>query len=217
MDVAKDILEIIYFLSGPALVIVAFMALAQIKVAKSHVEEQKRAATIGAKRDSLKVAAEQIKDYSTNIIPMINELDKKISKGGVKFFDNSETFISDDGIRVKPSTDTEDIKSVMPILEVFTKTMNAVEGFATFFVSGVADEKIAYRSLSTTFCDTLKKNMPLIVMLSSDANSYSATLTLFSIWSNRLDAEDLEKQRVELEDKLKNKQEKTIKIVGETA
>lgn len=215
MEQFRDYLEILYFLSCPALVVIAYIALAQIKLAKNQIEEQRNATRISAKRDALKLTSEQIKEYGVTIIPIINTLDKKIKDESIEFFKKSEVVIGDDNFKVNPCSDDAEIDKLKNIIPEFLNVMNALEGFSVFFVSGVADEKLAYRSLSTTFCHSVKNFLPLIVMLTSDSNSFSVTIKLFSIWNNRLDSEAMEQQMQGLEKKLRSKKEKTIRIIGD--
>ncbi|MCI0510961.1 MULTISPECIES: hypothetical protein [Chromohalobacter] len=63
MQTLKEILELVYYVSGPLLVVVAFLALGQIRVAKDQLKAQKKAVAISAKRDALRITAEQISNY----------------------------------------------------------------------------------------------------------------------------------------------------------
>jgi len=215
MEQVRDYLEILYFLSGPALVVIACIALVQIKLAKNQIEVQRNATKISAKRDALRLASEQIKDYGSTIIPIINNLDKKIKAESIEFFKKSKVVIGDNSFKVNPYIDVAEIDKIINIIPEFLNLMNALEGFSAFFVSGVADEKIAYRSLSTTFCNSVKDLLPLIVMLGSNCKSFSATMKLFSIWKNRLDSEVMEKQMQELEKNLRSKKERILRTISD--
>ncbi len=57
MELFKEILNILYLLSGPFIAIFTYYALQQIKVAKESIN-------INSTRDSLKLTAEQVKYYS---------------------------------------------------------------------------------------------------------------------------------------------------------
>jgi hypothetical protein len=214
MEYFKNLLEIIYYLSGPALVIIACIALNQITLTKNQIEEQKKATRITAKRDAMRLTSDQIKEYGLTIIPIINILDKKIEEKEIQFFKKSKVIIREDGIKVKPYSDDKEIEKLKDLMNEFLNVTNALEGFSSFFISGCADEKLAYKSLSTTFCNSVKNILPLIVMLSSNRHAFSATLELFTIWNNRLESEELYYQKKELEEKLKSKKEKTIKTIG---
>ena len=79
MELFKEIIEIAYFISGPALVVIAYLALSQIKVAKKQIEAQRNATRISSKRDALKATSEQIAKYASEIIPLQNIYNEKIS------------------------------------------------------------------------------------------------------------------------------------------
>ena len=85
MSALRDVLEISYFVSGPALVLVAYLALSQIKIAKQQLTAQQDATRISAKRDSLKATSEQVARYGSEIIPLQNALFKKIKTENINY------------------------------------------------------------------------------------------------------------------------------------
>src|SRR5690554_5656423 len=154
MDKLKDILEIIYFISGPVIAYLAFRALGQINEAKKQVTETKESRIISSKREAYKIAADKCEYFMLTIIPLINNLDKSIKDNGVTFFDNSKVEITNGGIKVKPQfKDQQEIEKVfdLPNLELF----NPLESFALFFTSGVAEEKVGYLTLGQTYCNSV--------------------------------------------------------------
>ncbi len=214
MEDFKDIVELIYFFSGPLLVLVAYLALDQIKVSKNQILEQRNALIITSKRESLKLSSEQITFYGKEIIPSLNILDHRIESENIEFFKKSKVTIRDDGISVVPYYETNDFDKLNKIVPEFTKALNLLEGFSTYFISGVADEKFAYRSLSTTFCESIKDILPLIIYVSDDGHRFSATIELFVMWNSRMETESIKKEKAELEKRLKNKKEISINTLG---
>ena len=217
MDSFRDILEIIYFISGPLLVLIAYGALSQIKVAKEQLEEQRKFSQIASKRDALKVTSEQITSYGSDIVPLQNIYHKKIESEEIKYFSKSTVEVNGNEIRMEPCKDKAEFKKLELILEEYTNVLNRMEGFSVFFMSGVADEKIAYLSLSDTFCTFVKEAMPLLLLLDPDKNRFTATTSLFFTWNSRLESESLKKQKELLDKKIKNNQPQTVKFVGENA
>lgn len=126
MESIKNFLEIVYFLSGPALVAIAYIALGQIKVARSQIEEQRKATRISAQRDALKLTSEQIREYGLKIIPLLNILDKAINDNNIKFFEKSEIIINDNSIKVKPYTSDNELKKIANVINEFLNVMNAL-------------------------------------------------------------------------------------------
>lgn len=217
MEQVKNWLEIIYFLSGPAIAVIAYFALAQIRVAKTQLEEQKKALRITSKRDALKLTAEQVTLYCDKIIPLQNTLDAKLKSEGIDFLDKFEIEFESGSIRVIPPK--EDIKSqeFSKFGKEFVDVANAMESFSTYFATGVADERIAYLSLGSTFCASMKTYAPILIPLGNDGRRFSATLRLYSIWGVRLESENLEKQKAEIDKKLRSKKQVFTKVVGDDA
>lgn len=180
MEQLKEILELLYLLSGPVIAVLAYLALEQIKIARKQLEEQRKATRINSKRDALKTMSEQIAKYGSEIIPLINALDYKIKSENIEYFKKSKVEITPEGMNIFPCSDSDEIEKVKSIFPEFTEMMNALEGFSTFFISGVADEKTAFHSLSTTFCNTVKEKAPLIVMTPEGDHHFEATVKSFS-------------------------------------
>lgn len=217
MGQVKIWLEIVYFLSGPAVAIIAYFALAQIRIAKTQLEEQKKALKITSKRDALRLTAEQVTLYCDKIIPLQNTLDAKLKTEGIDFLEKFEIEFQPESIRVIPLN--EDIKSpdFSKFGKEFVDVANAMESFSTYFATGVADERVAYLSLGSTFCNSMKRYAPILIPFSNDGRRFSATLRLYSIWGVRLESENLEKQKAEIDKKLRSKKQVSTRVVGEDA
>jgi hypothetical protein len=217
VEEVKAWLEILYFISGPVVVVIAYLALGQIRVAKDQVAEQKRALQISSKRDALKLTAEQVALYCEKIIPLQNRLDQKLEAEGITILEKFKIKFEAGTIKLIPPEDkfcfTDFNSSVPELLDV----ANAMESFSTYFVSGVADEKIAYLSLGSTFSSSMKTISPILIPISNDGRRFSATLRLYSIWGTRLESENLEKQKFEIEKKLQSKKQISVRVVGANA
>lgn len=212
MQTFKDILEIIYFVSGPIIAFFAFKALGQIKEAKKQVSETKESRIVSSKREAYKIAADKCDCFMATIIPLINNLDKAVRENEITFFEKSIVEISNDGIKVKPRfKDKEEIDKVfgLPNLELF----NPLESFSLFFASGVADENIGYLTIGQTYCSSVRRFLPLIVMLSKDKH-FVNILYLFRIWNSRIEKEKLEKEKKRIDKELLENKDYSIKSIG---
>lgn len=144
MQNLKDWLEIIYFISGPAVAVIAFLALGQIRVAKEQLEAQRQTLRISSKRDALRLTADQMSEYSSKIVPLLNALDKKIKDEQITYFSKFKVEVCSDSIKVSPLNADVDVKETFKIANEIVAASNALEAFSSYFVSGVADEKMAY-------------------------------------------------------------------------
>lgn len=214
MEEFKNWLEIIYFLSGPGVVFVAYLALGQIKIAKKQLEEQKKTLRISSKRDSLKLTAEQVAVYLDKVVKLANELDKKLAEEDVTILDKFQVEFTSGKVKLIPPEEDFNFNNFESCLKEFVAFANAMESFSTFFMSGVADEEVAYLSVGSTFCHSMEKLVPILIPLGNDGPRYSAVLSLYGIWGARLENDSLEKQKLEIEQKIKNKDVRSVQVLG---
>jgi hypothetical protein len=201
----KNILELLYLLSGPALVFFAYKALEQIKVTKDL-------AKINAKREAYKVTADESRYFSEKIIPLINILDTKVDELGAQVFLKSSVKVENNTVIVKLFTNYPKHDEIIDQLTgEFVELSNALSDFSTYFVSGIADEKLAYNTLGRTYCDTVKKYAPLLVLIS---NANDNVIQLFVIWNNRAIKDKALIEKRKLEETIKNTSEITVEPIG---
>ena len=166
METIKDILQVIFFISGPIVAYFTFKVLGQINESRKQEKGTKLSQIINSKRESYKMAAVQCAYFTTTIVPLIDNL----------------PFYKDNEEKNKVFS--------LPNLELF----NALESFSMYFASGVAAEKIGYLTIGTTYCNAVGKYAPLLATL-SDGKHFNNTLYLFKIWNARHQKEQQEKEK----------------------
>ena len=216
METLKDVLEIIYFLSGPALVIAAFYGLKQIKITASQIKEARKTRVLNSTREAYTIAGEQCKYYMETIIPLLNKLDKIIDDKNLEYFEKSEIIIDEDKLGVKPYVEDNALDKVFEeCLEELHTVINYIEGFSVFFVSGVAADNVGFNTLGRTYTRSVKKLLPIIIPFGSDG-SFNHTKSLFVTWNSRIEKEALLKEKAEVEEKIKKQKTITIDPIGTT-
>lgn len=197
MELTKNILEIIYYLTaGPFLVCIAIKGLKQIKVAK----ENSRA---NNKREAFKSAAVQCGVYADKIVPLTQGLQNE----KLTFFDKFDVSFTEKGFKIKPKGEiTEKEIEKLNKSSYLTDLTNALEGFSVYFISGVAAEKVRYITTGKGYCKVVKMLMP-VIGLEFKKGHYKNIMLLFFEWNNRLEKEKLELEKREIEKKLNNKDE----------
>ena len=212
MENIKLTLELIYFISGPLLLVVAWKGLNQIIEARNQVEETKKSRIISSKREAFKIAAEKCEHYLTHIIALQNTLNKEIENKNITFFNNSEVSIDGNNISTKSKYASDEERELilnLPTLEVF----NSMESFAIFFTSGIADEKVAFLTVGNTYCFSVRHYLPYLLKL-SNGGTYKNMLSLFVTWNTRIEKQKLEKEKEKIEKKLSKTTEKIVKPIG---
>ncbi len=179
----RSYLEVIYFISSPALLIVSIVALRQINVTVSSIE-------ITSKRDATKLAAEQCKQFFECMVPYSDELYNFEKKIGLKTY-GSVTNIKD----IKGSFSCtvnisqkviDNLDELFPYLE---KTLNAFEAFSMYLNSGVVEEELVFGSVGYTFCITIERLFPVIIYLSDD-KYLKNIIKLYNHWNSKINIID---------------------------
>ncbi len=207
MEKIKDILEILYFASGPIIAIAASIGLYQLIITK-------RNAIISSKRDAYRLAAEQCRFYNEKIIPLVDALDEQIEKKSIAMFEKSKVTIKAESFEVKFHIAPDDKPKVISILPEIVYVLNAMESFSMFFTSGLADEKIAYSVIGKTFRSTVKKFLPFLELTFNPSEDFKPMLELFFLWNNRAQHEALLKDKKTIEERLGNIDNNSINPVG---
>ena len=205
MAVVHFILESLFFVSGIALTIVAGIGLRQLTIAKDI-------ARTDAHRESLKLAADQCLHYMNYIIPAQDALDVAVKSKKIAFFAKSQAEVKDDTVKVTSTATGADKGALETIAKEFLAAFNPTEAFAVFFFAGVANERVAFSAVGTTYCNNVRIYLPLLMILRPGA--FANTLKLFFLWNSRLESERLRTEREEIDNKLAKIQNKFIKPVG---
>lgn len=87
--IVRDVLEALYFLSGIALLVVAFLGLRQIRIAAEQLRLTKEVANISAKREAIKMAAERCQYYADKSVSASDKLVREYVRLGLSFLGGS--------------------------------------------------------------------------------------------------------------------------------
>lgn len=199
--------EIAYFGAGIAIALFAYKGLAQIKLTKDI-------ATSNAKREAFKLAVEQCRFFAEQVVPARAKIvETARTKGFV--FGRAATFEILEGEITKLETPGRDINAEGAALELeLVLYLNRLEAFAMTFISGVADEMVAYRETAAGFCQLVKEAVPFIYAFRQRGIRYESTIRLSEMWNNRLQSEALTKQKAQIEKHLQGIKPATIKPLG---
>jgi hypothetical protein len=122
--------------------------------------------------------------------------------------------VEDESIRVKSAPASGDIEKMQELAVEFTSAYNCLETFSVFFVSRVADENVAFDCVGHTFCRTVRKYMPDLLLQSENGCYYKDILTLFLRWNSRLEIRKLAEDKRSIEKRLEELNDKPIRPIG---
>ena len=192
IDTVRPCLEAVYFISGVVVAGAALYALKQIPLLKKTLKIQ-------SKRDALRITAEQCNYYFETIVPLQNVFISAVKKYNVKYYEGWSVTVDKESISVSRN-DPPDMTGFKDITEEYS-VLNNMESFATFFTSGVGDEKVAYDTVGITFLDFCTKLMPWIIKC-RESGYYKNLTELFMRWENRRVSGELMAKKKTLEEKL---------------
>jgi hypothetical protein len=204
MDGIRLLLELLYYLSGPLVAAAAFIGLRQLGIARDSVK-------LSAKRESYRLAADQVKHYYLEVIPRLNKLDAAIKEKALQALDTGTFSLDKNEIQIRVTK--PGATAFLQIASEFVDAFNALEGFAVFFTSGVASEEVAFSSLHETYCNSVRKFLPYVIMVGED-RAYQHLLKLFLLWNERQRRLALLKDKSRIDEHLSEIHERRIRPLG---
>ncbi len=215
MDDLEIIFNILYLLAAIAVAIFAYLGLEQLKISKENTDVTRKNAQLSAKREAYSAAADQCRYYGDCIVPLINKLDEKVNENDVKLFDDCKIIFDNDDLSVEfPDNMEEESNKMDYYFSEYGELINALSTFSLYFTSGVAEEKVAFYDLGRSYCLTIEKICPLIVILSQKSHEYQNIYDLYIIWKNRLEIMELQEKQDDIESKIKSIPNRSISTIG---
>ncbi len=179
----RAVLELFYFASGVVIAAAAILALKQISLTKEIANKN-------ARRESVKLAGELCKYYAETVVPKYVKATEEHTelKLGYLLVSAEPAFVIQDGKILH--TKFSDRLTEGPSHKAGIATVNVLEAFAIPFAEAVADEVIGYRETGVSFCQAVRRFMPLIYELRrTNSGRFESIVKLYEIWNGRLFAE----------------------------
>ncbi len=216
LDYVRTILELLYFSSGIVIAIAAVFALKQIRVGLEQLRTTREIANTNAKRESIKLAAEQCNYYAEKTVPLFTNLASEYNRLGLTFMSSKPQFKIQKGEIVNTNFDTKLLDTEVPrVIVPLVYFLNSLEAFAIPFAAGVADEDLGYQETAIAFCQAVQTHMPALFQMRRTNNGrFESIMTLYNLWNTRLVGHALAPIMETLEELVKSSQEQRIKPLG---
>jgi hypothetical protein len=212
-EIMEKTIALIANISQIVLAICAIIALIQIWLNKLIIKENRRQTEIQIKRDALKCSSEQISYFNNILLPIIDDIDTLTMENKLDIFSKDNVGIENRKISIRKRNTTKEKRDcIIKNISNFARMLNGIESFATYFVSGIADEKFAYNAVGKTYCEIIYKYM--IIFFNDEDDLKSPIFELFFIWNDRF-AINKKRRMVEmLNDQLSGIKEDSITVTG---
>jgi hypothetical protein len=183
--------ELLYFLSGVGLLIVAFYGLKQLHLLKEDIRTRN---TRAAREKALEAAML----YAHDFVPNFNEYYLKLTEANLASYQGSIGDFSQDSLTLAEKVQMVARAKLLPGPGL--AALNTLDLIASMFVHGLADDKVGFRTIGRSFCGTVANNYDLLTLFRNPA--YDDTERLYQIWRPRITLEELEASRAKLDQKI---------------
>jgi len=211
----RNWIEVIYFISQIIVMVLVGFGLRQIQLAKRQIETTKDIFRTQSKRSAIETAVVECRRFAETIIQDKLALDKFCKEKSITYFEKAKFTKTENGFSVDPKDiDKDDLKKLQEAADLINRIMNGLEAYALFFLSGVADENIAFHTNAKAYIEITEdifKIFPVIKIEDEDAEPMK---TLYFMWSQRYEAKRLSIEQEEIKKKLSSYKISSVKAIG---
>ena len=211
----RNWLEVFYFASQIIVVFLVAFGLRQLQLTKRQIEITKEIFKTQSKRAAVEAAVVEGRRFADTLIQNKLALDKYCEKNSISYFEDVVLSISDDSFSINTKNVKEgDLKKLSDSTELINSILNGLESYALYFLSGVADENIAFHSNAKAYlelCGHMFKLFPIFNVAKDDAEPIKA---LYFMWHKKYEAQKLKVEQKKIEKKLSTYKDSSIKPIG---
>ncbi len=208
-------LELAYFVSGIAVAILAAFGLRQLQLAKQQLETSKEIFRTQSRRSAAEAAVVECRRFADTVIQDSLRLDKFIEDNSIAFFNKAKLERTEDGVKIDLSAvDQDDVKKLSGAHPQINGFLNGLEAHALYFLSGVADEEIAFKVNAKTYVEMAETAFKLFAITGVGKEDAGPIKALYFRWSRRLEAKQLKAEQVRLTRMLATFKDEPIPPIG---
>ncbi|WP_129692307.1 DUF4760 domain-containing protein [Gottfriedia acidiceleris] len=192
----KEIIQVLYNLSGIALVATVIIGIKQLKLLKTDLQ-------VRNKRAAVEKSLEYLSFFSDDFLPYCaqyqNDLKEELPnpKSYNHLFDGN-FYIEDRHIDKEMIAEliVKESKGIMNLI-------NKLEFFSTAMLNGVSDEKIVFTPVAKVFCEFIEREHVYIsVQRSSNGVPFENLIRLYKDWKKNIESEKAKIEKLEAEKKM---------------
>lgn len=176
----RGALELVYFISGPLLVLVALVGLRQIVVTRAIARDSSR-------REACRLTMELQSFYCNVIMPRYDKLNALSKNAHLALFEKSHMKRRGADIDVRfdvPEQAMEDLKANYTDIVVVLNDLNSL---ANHFIFQIADAELGFFTLASPFCQSVEWIYPALLLIRRSTGGYQAIVDLYVLWSTQLE------------------------------
>ena len=211
----RNLLEIGYFVSNIVIMFLLAVGLRQIQLAKTQLATTKEIFRTQSKRAAAEAAVVECRRFADTIIQDRLLLDKYCRENSITYFDVVKFKRTEKGFTIDATAvNKDDVGKLAKLQDVVNRIMNGLEAYALFFLSGVADERIAFHTNAKGYVELVEHVFKLFPVINIEDDDARPTKQLYMMWRERLEAKELKVEKDKLEKKLSTYKLSDIKPIG---
>ena len=208
-------LELLYFISGIVVMFLIGFGLRQLQLAKEQLTTTKEMFRTQSKRAAMEAAVTECRRFSETIIQDSLAIDKYCKENSITYFEDAKFVKTDGGFTVDAKdVKKDDIEKLSNAEDLLNRFVNGLEAFALFFLSGVADENIAFHANAKSYIQLAETAFKLFPMFNVEEDDAEPIKDLYFMWHKKYEAKKLKIKQKEIASKLATYSEKNIKAIG---
>lgn len=190
-------------LANIALALFGISAVYQLILARRSLNLAQLDIQTRLQREARLHAAEQCRHFANVTIPLFGEVEKTLAGTTAALrawplvdYKFSPTSIAD------AHGANEWISNTQGHGELAIHMLNELESVAMYFVSGIADERLAFPSLSRMYCAGVERLAPLLISLrnaTAGSGRFENVVALYELWNERVKLHKVLQERAELD------------------
>lgn len=208
-------LEILYFISQIVVVFLIAIGLRQLQLAKRQIETTKEIFRTQSKRAAVEAAVVECRRFAETIIQDKLALDKFCDDNKVTYFEDAKFTRTDTGFSIDTkSINKDDLPKLSNANDLINRLLNGVESYALFFLSGVADENIAFHTNAKTYIEMAEHLFKLFPICNVEIDDAEPIKDLYFRWRKKYEVKKLRVEQKEIENKLSTFKDSSLKAIG---
>lgn len=208
-------LEILYFISQIVVVFLIGLGLRQLQLAKRQIETTKEIFRTQSKRAAVEAAVVECRRFAETLIQDKLALDKYCEDNKITYFEDVKFARTDNGFSIDTKNiNKDDVTKLSNANDLINRLLNGLESYALFFLSGVADENIAFHTNAKTYIEMAEHLFKIFPISNIENEDAEPIKVLYFMWRKRYDAKKLRVEQREIEKKLSTFKDSSIKAIG---
>jgi hypothetical protein len=210
----RALLELLSFAANVGILIVAWKALEQLRIAKHDISTR-------VEREAAESSAAQLEFWAQKVIPLGRQLKEAFKEAGLPLqagtmerFDRAEMKSAPKSVQDYAAAMDKFLRTQAEARAMVVELCNLIEASAMCFMTGVANEEIAFRSLSEPYCQIIEELRPVYCVhrTGQPISPFDYTVRLYRVWSQRRKKSELETQHDVLNEALKKAQREGVPV-----